>query len=199
MDTLPVMELFYTVQGEGFHSGKPAYFIRLAGCDIGCIWCDVKESWDATLHNTMSIQKIMAEVLSSNAEIAVITGGEPLLHDLSELTAELKKAGLKTHIETAGANKMTGTWDWICLSPKKFKKPLLANLEMANELKVIIFNKTDFDWAEQYGALVKPECMKFLQPEWSRVNEMREMIVGYVKAKPEWRISIQTHKYLEIP
>lgn len=199
MDTLPIMELFYTVQGEGFHSGKPAYFIRLAGCDIGCHWCDVKDSWDSAKYKKIPVSDIVQQAVSSKAEIAVITGGEPLLYDLDLLTQTLKKAGLSTHLETAGANKMSGTWDWVCLSPKKFKKPLPVNLKSADELKVIVFNDTDFSWAEQNSALVSDKCLKYLQPEWSRSNEIRDKLVNYVKNHRDWRISIQVHKYLDIP
>ena len=199
MDTLPVMELFYTVQGEGFHSGKPAYFVRLAGCDIGCHWCDVKESWDAAIHKQISIEDIVQHAASSMAEIVVITGGEPLLYNLDELTRALQKAGLKTHLETAGANEISGIWDWVCLSPKKFKKPLAANLLKADELKVIVFNNADFSWAEEHNSLVSDKCIKFLQPEWSKTNEIANKLVDYVKKHPNWRISIQTHKYLDIP
>ena len=199
MPMLPVMEMFYTVQGEGFHAGKPSFFIRLAGCDIGCHWCDVKESWDVDGHEVISIETIVKKAVDSNARIAVITGGEPLLYPLDELTNALQEAGLSTHLETAGANSFSGSWDWVCLSPKKLKRPLKENLHLANELKVIVYNKSDLDWANQHGSLVSKQCIKLLQPEWSKSEEINGIIVDYVKANPEWRISLQIHKFLNIP
>jgi organic radical activating enzyme len=193
------MELFYTIQGEGVHAGRPAFFIRLAGCDIGCHWCDVKESWDAALHKIMSIDVIVEQAIESKAKIVVITGGEPLLYPLDDLTAALKNAGLLTHLETAGANRLTGCWDWVCVSPKKFKKPLSENLIRADELKVIVYNKSDLDWAEQCEPLVKEQCIKLLQPEWGKSAQMNKLIVDYAKEHPDWRISLQTHKFLDIP
>jgi organic radical activating enzyme len=187
---LPVMEHFYTLQGEGFHQGKAAYFIRLGGCDVGCVWCDVKESWDADKHPGYEVGSLKSEVRKSPAEIVVITGGEPLMHDLNELTRELQSAGLKTHIETSGAYPLTGSWDWICLSPKKFKAPLPEALPFANELKIIIFNKTDFDWAEKYAALVSPDCKLYLQPEWDKASQMTPLIIDYIKANPKWELSL---------
>ena len=196
---LPVMEHFYTIQGEGFHQGKPAYFIRLGGCDVGCVWCDVKESWDAANHPLMNIESI-ADVASSNpSEICVVTGGEPLMYDMKELTLALHKKNKRTHIETSGAYPLTGEWDWICVSPKKFKAPLPDILPLANELKVIVYNKTDLEWAEKYAMQVSDNCYLFLQPEWSRKNEMMPVITDYVKQHPEWNISIQIHKYMNIP
>src|SRR5678816_4107192 len=164
--TLPVMEHFYTLQGEGFHQGRAAYFIRLGGCDVGCVWCDVKESWDAGKHEMYSVKSLVDDVRKTPATIVVVTGGEPLMHNLDELTTELKAAGLKTHIETSGAYPLSGDWDWICLSPKKFKAPLPEILPLAHELKVVIFNRSDLDWAEKYAALVSPQCKLYLQPEW---------------------------------
>lgn len=196
---LPVMEDFYTIQGEGFYQGNAAYFIRLAGCDVGCVWCDVKESWDSTIHPRVSTYGIVAKAKESGCKIAVITGGEPLMHDLSELTAELKQAGFHTHIETSGAYPVTGTWDWICFSPKKFKAPHPTVAVLANELKVIVFNRSDFFWAEDFAAKVSPGCHLFLQPEWSKETEMLPLIIEYVKANPKWRISLQVHKYMKIP
>jgi organic radical activating enzyme len=196
---LPVMESFYTIQGEGYFSGTPAYFIRLGGCDVGCHWCDVKESWDASKFEWIATEKIVEEVRQSAAEIAVITGGEPLMYDLSDLTDLLHHAGVKTNIETSGAHELSGNWDWLCFSPKKFKKPLPSILEKVNELKVVIYNKSDFEWAEEYRNQVGPSTHLYLQPEWSREKEMIPLIVEYVKRNPKWKISLQTHKYMEVP
>ena len=197
--SLPVMEHFYTLQGEGFHQGKAAYFIRLGGCDVGCVWCDVKESWDAEKHPKYEVRSLMAEVRKTPAEIIVITGGEPLMHNLNELTKELQSAGLKTNIETSGAHPLSGNWDWICLSPKKFKAPLPEILPVANELKVVIFNKSDFDWAEKYAALVSADCKLYLQPEWDKAAEVTPLIIKYIKANPKWELSLQIHKYINVP
>jgi organic radical activating enzyme len=193
------MESFYTIQGEGFHQGKAAYFIRLAGCDVGCVWCDVKESWDASKHPIIEISKIVDEAKKFPARITVITGGEPLIYDLTTLTSQLRQAGFRTHIETSGAYPVSGIWDWICLSPKKFMKPKVEICNLADELKVVVYNKSDFDWAEEYKAKMKPLCKLYLQPEWSREKEMMPAIVDYIKQKPEWEISLQIHKYLNIP
>jgi organic radical activating enzyme len=199
ISSLPVMEHFYTIQGEGFHQGRAAYFIRLGGCDVGCVWCDVKDSWDAERHPLQSIATLKQEVLKTPAEMVVITGGEPLLHNLDELTAELQKAGLETNIETSGSSPLSGSWNWICLSPKKFKAPLPEVLPRANELKVIIYNKTDFAWGEQYAAQVSPDCKLYLQPEWSKAAQMTPLIVDYIKANPKWELSLQLHKYINVP
>jgi organic radical activating enzyme len=196
---LPVMEAFYTIQGEGFHQGKAAYFIRLGGCDVGCFWCDVKESWNADAHPQKTIEEIVSEAKKYPARIAVITGGEPLMHNLTELTAQFKAAGFQTHIETSGAYSLSGTLDWICLSPKKFKAPLHEILPLANELKVVIYNKTDFKWAEQYAANVSSNCKLYLQPEWSKSNEITPLIIDYIKANPQWELSLQIHKYINVP
>ena len=196
---LPVMEHFYTLQGEGFHWGKAAYFIRLGGCDVGCVWCDVKESWDADKHPKLSIDFLLEEIKKTPTEIVVITGGEPLLHDLTELTAALKAAGLRTHIETSGSSPLSGQLDWITLSPKKFKAPLPQNLPHANELKIVVFNKSDFQWAEQWAALVSPGCKLYLQPEWDKAAQITPLIVDYIKAHPQWQLSLQTHKYIHVP
>ena len=193
------MEHFYTIQGEGFHQGRAAYVIRLAGCDVGCVWCDVKESWEADRHPTYEIGELKSEVKKTPAGIVVITGGEPLLYDLTALTNELRLAGLRTHIETSGAYPLSGTWDWICLSPKKFKAPLPGILEKASELKVIIFNKSDFEWAEKYAALVTAQCKLYLQPEWDKASQMTPLIVDYIKANPKWELSMQIHKYIHVP
>jgi organic radical activating enzyme len=196
---IPVLEQFYTVQGEGFHTGTPAYFIRTSGCDIGCVWCDVKESWAITEEQIIPIQEIIKEASKFPARVAVVTGGESLMFDMNPLTEQLKHAGFVTHLETSGAYPLSGKWDWICLSPKKFKKPLDSIFNKANELKVIVYNKSDFDWAEENAAKVSADCILYLQPEWSVAEKMQPLIVDYVKAHPKWRISLQTHKYLNIP
>lgn len=196
---LPVMEHFYTLQGEGFHQGKAAYFIRLGGCDVGCVWCDVKDSWNADKHPKYEIRTLMAEVKKTPAEIVVITGGEPLMYNLDELTEEFQNAGLKIHIETSGAYPLSGVWDWICLSPKKFKAPLEPILHLAHELKVVIFNTSDFDWAEKYAALVSPDCKLYLQPEWDKAALVTPVIIEYIKAHPQWELSLQIHKYINVP
>src|SRR5687767_9879241 len=197
--SLPVMEHFYTLQGEGFHQGKAAYFIRLGGCDVGCVWCDVKDSWDANKHPLFEVRSLRFEVAKTPAKIVVITGGEPLMHNLNELTKELQAAGLKTHIETSGAYPLSGQWDWICLSPKKFKTPLPEIVPIANELKIVVFNKSDFDWAEKYAAQVSPTCKLYLQPEWDKASEMTPLIIDYIKANPGWELSLQIHKYINVP
>ena len=199
ISSLPVMEDFYTLQGEGFHQGKAAYFIRLGGCDVGCVCCDVKDSWDAEKHPKLKVGSLRLKVKETPAEIVVITGGEPLMHDLTELTKELQGAGLKTNIETSGAHPLSGSWDWICLSPKKFKAPLAGIVPLANELKIVVFNKSDFDWAEKYAALVSPSCKLFLQPEWDKSAEITPLIIEYIKAHPQWELSLQIHKYINVP
>ena len=196
---LPVMEHFYTLQGEGFYQGKAAYFIRLGGCDVGCVWCDVKESWDAEKHPLFDVRSLRLEVKKTPAKIVVITGGEPLMHNLDELTKELQQEGLQTNIETSGSSPLSGNWDWICLSPKKFKEPLPEVIEVANELKIIIFNKSDFAWAEKYAAQVPTSCKLYLQPEWSKAAQMTPLIVDYIKANPQWELSLQIHKYINVP
>ena len=196
---LPLMESFYTLQGEGFHQGKAAYFIRLAGCDVGCVWCDVKESWDKNLHQEISIEEIINRAKKETARIAVITGGEPAMYNLDELTDWLHKENFSTHIETSGAYPLTGKWDWICVSPKKFKAPLEENLANANELKVIVFNKSDFEWAEKNASLTSSYCKLYLQPEWSKSSLMTPVIVDYIKQNPRWELSLQIHKYINVP
>jgi len=193
------MEAFYTIQGEGSHSGRAAYFIRLGGCDIGCVWCDVKESWPIDAHPSIEIQNIVADALRQPARLAVITGGEPLMHNLHELTNELQTVGFETNIETSGAYPLSGSWNWICLSPKKFKKPLPEIYQAANELKIIVFNKSDFKWAEEQATLVNKDCKLLVQPEWSQRDKMMPLIVEYVKNNPKWRVSLQTHKFMAIP
>jgi organic radical activating enzyme len=197
--SLPVMESFYTIQGEGYHQGRAAYFIRLGGCDVGCVWCDVKDSWDASAHPKISIPEIVGMAAGFPGRIAVITGGEPLMHDCSALTAELGRAGFSTHIETSGSHPLSGEWDWICLSPKKFKAPLPEILPLANELKVVVFNKSDLEWAEQHAALVSRGCKLFLQPEWGKSDVITPLIIDYIKAHPQWEFSLQLHKYISVP
>lgn len=196
---LPVMEHFYTLQGEGFHQGRAAYFIRLGGCDVGCVWCDVKDSWEAEKHPKYDVRSLRSEVSKTPTNIVVITGGEPLMHNLDELTKELKAVGLKTHIETSGAYPLSGDWDWICVSPKKFKAPMQEILPLANELKVVVFNKSDFDWAEKYASEVSTGCKLYLQPEWDKAAEMTPLIIDYIKANPKWELSLQLHKYINVP
>jgi 7-carboxy-7-deazaguanine synthase len=196
---LPVMEEFYTIQGEGFNSGKAAYFIRIGGCDVGCHWCDVKESWDANVHPLTSTESVVARVLEQPAKSVVVTGGEPLIYNLNHLTSLLKKEGVETFIETSGAYPLSGDWDWICLSPKKTMAPLPEIYREADELKIIVFNQHDFTWAEEQAAKVQAGCRLFLQPEWSRSAKMLPAIIEYVKQHPQWMISLQTHKYMNIP
>ena len=197
--TLPLMEHFYTIQGEGFHTGRAAYFLRLGGCDVGCVWCDVKESWDANAHPQININTILNYVKDAKAKMAVITGGEPLLHQLDEITHLLQTHNIETNIETSGSSPLSGNWNWICVSPKKFKEPLLEVIEKANELKIVVFNKSDFEWAEKYAALVNKNCILYLQPEWDKAAQVLPLIIDYVKQNPQWKISLQTHKYLQIP
>jgi len=195
---LPLMEEFYTIQGEGYHKGTAAYFIRIGGCDVGCHWCDVKESWLAELNPPTETEKIVANAAKYSKTI-VVTGGEPLTWDMSLLTKQLKDQNLKVHIETSGAYPLSGTWDWICLSPKKNKLPTPTVYDNAHELKVIIHNKHDFIFAEEQAELVNNNAILFLQPEWSKKEEMTPLIVDYVMNNPKWRVSLQTHKYLNIP
>ena len=197
-EMLPLMEEFYTIQGEGFHKGTAAYFIRIGGCDVGCHWCDVKESWNAKLHPPTETVKIVANA-KKYSDTIVVTGGEPLTWDMTALTQQLKAEGLQVHIETSGAYKLTGQWDWICLSPKKIKLPTEEIYKVANELKMIIYNKDDFRFAEEQAAKVNKDCILYLQPEWSKRDKMIPEIVDYVMKNPKWKVSLQTHKYLNIP
>ena len=196
---LPVMEHFYTIQGEGMHSGSAAYFIRLAGCDVGCHWCDVKDSWDEKRYASIEVNDLAAVAKDSNSGIAVVTGGEPTMHPLQKLTRALKKAKMKTHLETSGAYEITGSFDWICVSPKKRKPPLKQSLENADELKVIIYNKDDFNWAEENASRISKHCKLFLQPEWGRAKNVMPWITDYIKLNPKWKVSLQIHKYMNIP
>lgn len=194
----PVMEHFYTLQGEGRYTGQAAYFIRLGGCDVGCVWCDVKESWDEQAHPLISVEALIREASKHPARIVVITGGEPTLHDLLPLTVAFKAAGFRTHMETAATNPVTGMWDWITLSPKKFKAPLKENLALANELKVVVFHASDLKWSESFLPFVSESCQLFLQPEWSRHDRMVNLIIEYIEQHPEWSLSLQTHKFVHI-
>lgn len=197
-EMLPLMEAFYTIQGEGFHKGTAAYFVRIGGCDVGCHWCDVKESWLAELHPPTETTKIIEEA-SKYSDTIVVTGGEPLTWDMSLLTQGLKAKGMKTHIETSGAYDLSGSWDWICLSPKKIKLPKPEIYQHAHELKVIIYNNDDFKFAEEQASKVNDSCILYLQPEWSKREKMMPKIVDYVMKNSKWKVSLQTHKYLNIP
>lgn len=197
-EMLPLMEEFYTIQGEGYYKGTAAYFIRVGGCDVGCHWCDVKESWDAELHPPTAVNTIV-ENAAKYSDTIVVTGGEPLMWNMLPLTSQLKAKGLKTHIETSGAYELTGEWDWICLSPKKNKLPLDEVYQKAHELKVIVYNKHDFIFAEAQAAKVNKDCILYLQPEWSKRDKVVPEIVEYVMKNPKWKVSLQTHKYLNIP
>ncbi len=196
---LPLMEEFYTIQGEGSHTGTAAYFTRIGGCDVGCHWCDVKESWDASIHPLTKIGSIVANALQHPARTIVITGGEPLMYNLNLFTQQLKENGFSVHIETSGSHPLSGSIDWICLSPKKTLPPKPEILPLANELKCIVYNQNDFQWAEDHAEKVSPNCKLYLQPEWSRREKMMPAIVDYVMANPQWQVSLQTHKYLHIP
>ncbi len=207
------MESFYTIQGEGFYQGSAAYFIRLGGCDVGCVWCDVKNSWDASKHPQLTIDAIVElavnevnsqstsnyKLQTTTSVLAVVTGGEPLMHNLDALTDALHKKGFRTNIETSGSSPLSGKWDWICLSPKKFKAPLPEVVPFANELKVVIFNKHDFSWAEEYASQVSPNCKLYLQPEWDKAASVTPLIIDYIKANPKWELSLQLHKYINVP
>ena len=195
----PVMELFYSLQGEGYHQGKAAFFIRLAGCDVGCVWCDVKDSWDASKHPVLSVEEIVAAAAAHPSRIAIVTGGEPLLHQLDPLTTALRVAGFQTHIETSGSSPMSGSWDWVCLSPKKFKAPLAEAVTAADELKVVVFNKSDFDWANSFVNDLAADCKKYLQPEWEKSDAMTPLVIEYIKQNPSWELSAQLHKYIQVP
>ncbi|MDX1271041.1 7-carboxy-7-deazaguanine synthase QueE [Bizionia paragorgiae] len=197
-EMLPLMEEFYTIQGEGFHKGTAAYFIRLGGCDVGCHWCDVKESWNAELHPPTLTKDIVAQA-KKYSDTIVVTGGEPLMWDMTVLTTQLKAEGMQVHIETSGAYELSGTWDWVCLSPKKLKLPTQGVYDVANELKTIIYNKDDFKFAEEQAARVGKDCILYMQPEWSKSDKMIPEIVDYVMKNPMWKVSLQTHKYLNIP
>lgn len=192
------METFYSIQGEGFYQGHAAFFIRIAGCDVGCVWCDVKESWDAGQHKVRTVNELADEVLASGASMVIITGGEPLMYDCGPLTMALREAGLRVHLESSGAYPLSGQWDWICISPKKFKKALPETVREANELKVVIYHSSDFDWAVQHAAMVGPGCELFLQPEWSKEKSLLPSITAFIRAHAEWKLSLQIHKYIGV-
>lgn len=192
------METFYTVQGEGAFTGAPAFFIRLAGCDVGCVWCDVKDSWDAAKHPLQSVAQLSTAVVESGAAICVITGGEPTLHDLSELTLALRSKGIRTHLETSGTQPLTGEWDWITFSPKKFKVPLSEYYQKSHELKVIINHLSDIGWSQEHAVKMSERTALYMQPEWEKRDVMQVHILDYIRRNTQWRISVQTHKYLGV-
>jgi 7-carboxy-7-deazaguanine synthase len=196
---IPVMEHFYTLQGEGYYTGHAAYFIRLAGCDVGCVWCDVKESWPVSAKQNIKISSLVKAIRKTPAKLVVITGGEPLMYDLTHLTKAMKKAGLQVNIESSGAYPLSGTLDWICVSPKKFKAPRPEVLKIADELKVIVYHRSDFSFAEMNRLNAHSNCRLYLQPEWSKAEKMLPLILEYIKSHPDWNLSLQTHKYLGIP
>jgi 7-carboxy-7-deazaguanine synthase len=195
----PVMEHFYTIQGEGFHTGRAAYFIRFGGCNVGCVWCDVKESWDADIHPKYTVDELLGFVAKSQAQICVITGGEPAMYDLSILIDELHTLGIRVHIETSGAYEIKGHYDWVCISPKKFKFPIKEALLKANEFKAIVFNRDDIKWAQSYVKDLPIDCLLYLQPEWSKQEKNLPLILDFIKHNQNWRISLQTHKFMDIP
>ncbi len=197
--TYPVMEHFYTIQGEGFYTGSAAYFIRLGGCDVGCVWCDVKESWDASIHPQMTVETLVKLVTDAKAKLVVITGGEPAMYDLNPLVDVLKAEGVQVNIETSGAYPIKGALDWVCLSPKKFKFPIKEALIKADEFKAVVFHPSDIAWANSFVADLKPGCRLYLQPEWSKADSITPLIIDFVKEHPQWQISLQTHKFLNIP
>ena len=195
----PVMEAFATVQGEGAHTGTPSWFLRLGGCDVGCVWCDVKESWNADVHPRQSVKEIVAAAVDSGRQVVVVTGGEPAMYDLAPLTEALHAAGLRTHIETSGAHPLTGDWDWVTLSPKKFKACRDEVYSRADELKVVVFHRSDLEWAAGHAGKVNPTCALFLQPEWDKRDDATFWILSWIASRPGWRISLQTHKFIGIP
>lgn len=194
----PVMEMFYSVQGEGHFAGVPAFFVRLAGCDVGCVWCDVKESWEAEKHPMYKVSEIAEKAKASGTQVVVVTGGEPTMYDLTDLTAALHAAGLRTHIETSGTNELTGSWDWVTFSPKKFKAPVESAFQQASELKVIVFHPSDIAWGEEHAAKVNASCILYYQAEWDKREKSNPLIFDYIRKNPRWRISLQTHKYLGV-
>lgn len=196
---LPIMEEFYTIQGEGFHSGRAAYFIRIAGCDVGCVWCDVKESWTAGNHQLTPLDTLVENVVNSGTEFCVITGGEPCMYDLTSLTNKLKSKNIELAIETSGCYTLKGEIDWYCFSPKKFKAQVDDAYKKADELKVVINHPSDFDWAEVHATKVSVNCKLYLQTEWSKQERFLPLIIDYVKNNPQWKISLQTHKTMNIP
>jgi len=198
MTSFPIMEYFYSIQGEGVFVGQPSFFIRMGGCDVGCVWCDVKDSWDADKHPKISIDSLLEEAIKYPSRLVIITGGEPAMYDLTELTKSFKKAGFQVHIETSGAYPLVGNFDWITFSPKKFKQPLESVAKMANELKIVVFNKSDIQWAEEHQKFVTSDCKLFLQPEWDKRKITEKIVFDYVLTNPNWFMSLQTHKYLGV-
>ncbi|MDG1757487.1 MAG: 7-carboxy-7-deazaguanine synthase QueE [Bacteroidia bacterium] len=198
MTSFPIMEYFYSIQGEGVFVGQPSFFIRMGGCDVGCVWCDVKDSWDADKHPKISIDSLLEEAIKYPSRLVIITGGEPAMYDLTELTKKFKEAGYRVHIETSGAYPLVGEFDWITFSPKKFKKPLEDVAKMANELKIVVFNKSDIKWAEEHQKLVSSDCKLFLQPEWDKRKISEKIVFKYILTNPNWFVSLQTHKYLGV-
>ena len=196
---LPVMESFYSIQGEGFHQGKAACFLRLAGCDVGCVWCDVKDSWPTEGYPELSVEELVHFANGHNSDIVIITGGEPLMYDLTSLTRALQATGKKTHVETSGVYGVSGVWDWICFSPKKFKAPQEKFFTISHELKIVIYHPSDFKWAEGLAAKMNNSAKLYLQPEWSKSKEITPLIIEYVKQNPHWEISLQIHKFMDIP
>jgi len=196
---LPIMEEFYSLQGEGYHTGKAAYFLRLGGCNVGCFFCDIKESWDASKHQLTVTDEVIERIIANPSRAVVVTGGEPMLYDLSYFCHRLREASVSLYLETSGSEPISGEWDWICLSPKKNHPPKQEALSKANELKVIIFDDSDFLWAEENAGKVKKECILILQPEWSNASNMMQKIVNYVFVHPQWRVMLQSHKYMHIP
>ncbi len=196
---LPLVEDFYTIQGEGHHTGKPAYFIRLGGCDVGCRWCDAKFTWNPKMFPPVDVDEIVARAISHPAQAIVITGGEPFLYPLGYITDRLHEEGLQIFLETSGSHEPSGTFDWVCLSPKRQAPPLPEAYDMADELKVIVEKAEDLQWAEKCAANVRSECLLFLQPEWSKYEKVTPLIVDFVKENPRWNISVQTHKFMHIP
>jgi len=196
---LPIMEEFYSLQGEGRNTGKAAYFIRVGGCDVGCYWCDVKESWNADNHALVDVDQVIKNALSVKAKAVVVTGGEPALYNMNYLTSQLKRQGVETFLETSGSEVITGMWDWICVSPKKNSPPLVSEIIKAHELKVIVSDESDFEWAEENAPKVRSDCYLYLQPEWSKIGIMMPKIIDYILEHPKWQISLQSHKYMHIP
>lgn len=196
---LPIVEEFYSIQGEGYNTGKAAYFLRVGGCDVGCWWCDAKDSWNVIQFPLVNIDSVVDRVIISGAKSIVVTGGEPCLYNLNYLTKKLKQIGIETFLETSGSEPISGFWDWICISPKRNVPPLAQQLFMADEIKIIVFDKDDFSWAESFHSNVKKNCKLYLQPEWSRFKEITPFIVEYVKKNPQWEISLQSHKFMKIP
>jgi len=196
---LPVVEEFYSIQGEGFHTGKPAYFLRIGGCDVGCRWCDSKFSWNPDIHPLVETSKLVENIAACPAGAVVVTGGEPLMYNLEPLTLALKERGIKTFLETSGSHPLTGIWDWICLSPKRNQPPMPDIYPLAGELKLIIADNKDYSWAEESKEKVSDSCELYLQPEWSVYHQIIDELTRYIMNHPHWKISLQSHKFMHIP